>query len=73
MNAAVKVMLVSNLRSLKLATMLKHLEEKLRQTKEAKLPYEEFLLNLTEIEVQVRKENGCQRRIKESHWCPVKI
>jgi DNA replication protein DnaC len=68
MNAAVKAMLVSNLKSMKLATMLKHLEEKLRQAKEAKLPYEEFLLNLTEIEVQVRKENGCQRRIKESNF-----
>jgi DNA replication protein DnaC len=68
MNAAVKAMLVSNLKSMKLATMLKHLEEKLRQAKEGKLPYEEFLLNLTEIEVQVRKENGCQRRIKESNF-----
>ncbi len=68
MNAAIKAVLVSNLKSMKLATMLKHLEEKLRQAKEGKISYEEFLLNLTEIEVQVRQQNGCQRRIKEANF-----
>lgn len=68
MNAAIKAVLVSNLKSMKLATMLKHLEEKLRQAKEAKISYEEFLMNLTDIEVQVRKENGCHRRIKEANF-----
>jgi DNA replication protein DnaC len=68
MNAAVKAVLMSNLKTLKLATMFKHLEKVVHQTKETKLSYEEFLLNLTELEVSVRKENGRHKRIKEANF-----
>jgi len=66
MNAAMKALLLDHLQTLRLTTMMKNLEAKLRQAKENKIAYEEFLLNLTEIEVQVRKENGCKRRIREA-------
>lgn len=68
MNSAAMAVLVSNLRSLNLATMMKHLEGLLRQANQDKLSYEEFLLSLTDIEIQVRKENGRQRRIKDANF-----
>lgn len=46
--------------------MIQNLAAKLRQAKEGKIAYEEFLLNLTDIEVQVRRENGCKRRTREA-------
>ena len=66
MNAAMKALLLDNLKTLKLPTMIKNLEAKLRQARENKIAYEEFLLNMTEIEAQVRKENGRKRRITEA-------
>jgi DNA replication protein DnaC len=68
MSPAVRAVLMSNLKTLKLATMLKHFEESVRQSSESKASYEEFLLNLTEIELGVRKENGRQRRIREANF-----
>lgn len=68
MSPAVKAVLMSNLKTLKLATMLKHFEENVRQASESKASYEEFLLNLTEVELGVRKENGRQRRIREANF-----
>jgi DNA replication protein DnaC len=67
-NAAVKAVLMGNLKTLKLASMLKHFEEVVRQANESKSSYEECLLNLTEIEVNVRKENGRQRRVREANF-----
>jgi DNA replication protein DnaC len=66
MNAAMNAMLLDNLKLLRLSTMTQNLAAKLRQAKEGKIAYEEFLLNLTEIEVQVRRENGRKRRIREA-------
>jgi DNA replication protein DnaC len=66
MNAAMSAMLLDNLKMLRLSTMIQSLSAKLRQATEGKITYEEFLLNLTEIEVQVRRENGRKRRIKEA-------
>jgi len=68
MSPAVKAVLMSNLKTLKLATMLKHFEENVRQASESKASYEVFLLNLTEVELGVRKENGRQRRIREANF-----
>jgi DNA replication protein DnaC len=68
MNAAVKAVLMGNLKTLKLASMLKHFEEVVRQANESKSSYEECLLNLTEIEVSVRKENGRQRKVREASF-----
>ena len=62
MNAGMKALLIENLKTLKLSTMIRNLQGYLRQAKQEKLSYEEFLLNLSEIEVQVRKENGRKSR-----------
>ena len=68
MNAAMTAMLQENLRFLKLSTMTNNLEHVHRQALENKLGYDEFLLNLTQTEVQVRKENGRKRRIREASF-----
>jgi len=68
MNAAMTAMLQEDLRFLKLSTMMKSLENIYRQALENKLDYNEFLLNLTQAEVQVRKENGRKRRIREASF-----
>jgi DNA replication protein DnaC len=52
--------------------MISNLASHLRQAKQDKLEYEEFLLNLTEAEVQVRKENGCKRRLREAKFPLIK-
>ena len=68
MNAGMKALLNDNLKSLKLSTMIRNLQSHLRQAKQEKLDYDEFLLNLTEAEVQVRKENGRKRRLREAKF-----
>ena len=52
--------------------MISNLASHLRQAKQDRLEYEEFLLNLTEAEVQVRKENGCKRRLREAKFPLIK-
>jgi len=66
MNAGMKAMLTENLKWLKLPAMINNLDNVLRQSRENKLGYDEFLLNLTEVEIQVRKENGRKKRIREA-------
>ena len=68
MTAGMKALLNDNLKSLKLSTMIRTLQSHLRQAKQDKLDYDEFLLNLTEAEVQVRKENGRKRRLREAKF-----
>ncbi len=66
MNAALTAVLNENLRFLKLTTIINNLENIHRQALENKQGYNEFLLNLTQLEVQIRKENGRKRRIREA-------
>jgi DNA replication protein DnaC len=68
MNAAVKVQLMANLKYLKLAAVTAHLESHLRQAKEARQDYAQFLLDLTEVEVTTRMENGRKRRIRDAKF-----
>jgi len=68
MNAALTAVLNENLRFLKLSTIIKNLENIHRQALENKQGYNEFLLNLTQLEVQIRKENGRKRRIREASF-----
>jgi DNA replication protein DnaC len=68
MNAGMKALLTENLKSLKLSTMIRNLPGHLRQAKQDQLGYDEFLLNITEVEVQVRKENGRKRRLREAKF-----
>jgi len=65
MNAGMQALLMDNLKTLRLSTMIRNLEGHLRQARQAKLDYDEFLLNLADVEVQVRKENG---RKRSSPW-----
>ena len=55
MNAGMKALLIENLKKLKLSTMIGNLEGLIRQAKQEKLSYEEFVLNLSEAEVQARR------------------
>jgi DNA replication protein DnaC len=68
MNAAIKVRLLDNMKALRLSTMIAHLEEQTRQARESSQDYEEFLLNLTELEVATRMENGRKRRLREAKF-----
>ena len=72
MNAGMKALLLENLKKLKLSTMIRNLQSHLRQAKQDKVSYEEFLLNLSEAEVQVRKENGRKRRLREAKFPLIK-
>jgi len=68
MNAGMKALLIENLKALKMSAMITNLDSHLRQARQDKLDYDEFLLNLTEIEVQVRLENGRKRRLREAKF-----
>jgi len=72
MNAGMKALLIENLKKLKLSTMIGNLEGLIRQAKQEKLSYEEFVLNLSEAEVQVRQENGRKRRLREANFPLIK-
>jgi DNA replication protein DnaC len=68
MKAAVKVQLLANLKALKLSAMIAQLEGCLRQARDSSEGYEELLLNLTEIEVAARMENGRKRRLRDAKF-----
>lgn len=72
MNAGMKALLIENLKKLKLTTMIGNLEGLIRQAKQEKLSYEEFVLNLSEAEVQARQENGRKRRLREANFPLIK-
>jgi len=70
MKASVKARLTDNLKplTLKLSGMAAELEGSLRQAREGREDYDEFLLNLTELEVAVRMENGRKRRLRDAKF-----
>jgi DNA replication protein DnaC len=68
MKAAVKAQLLANLKALKLSAMISQLEGCLRQARESSEDYTEFLLNLTELEVATRMENGRKRRLRDAKF-----
>jgi DNA replication protein DnaC len=68
MNPGVSVNLKENLQNLKLSHMAKELETFLRQARESGLDYAEFLLQLTEHELQIRSENRLKRKLKEAKF-----
>lgn len=72
MNAGMEALLKENLKALKFSTMLTHLETYIRQAKENHQDYAEFLLNLTEVELQFRKENRFKRLLKEAKYPLIK-
>jgi len=68
MNAAIMAQLKANLRALRLAAIGAQLESQIRQAKEGSLDYTEFLLNLTDLEIATRMENGRKRRIRDAKF-----
>ncbi len=68
MKPAVKAQLLANLKFLKLAAIIANLDACIRQAREAGLDPSEFLLNLTELEVSARMENGRKRRIRDAKF-----
>lgn len=68
MKPTVEMVLRQNLKALKLSTMFSRLEEHIRQASETHQSYEEFLLGLTDSELQVRAENRLKRRLKEARF-----
>jgi DNA replication protein DnaC len=57
-----------NLKALTLSTMAGGLEVHLRQAKETGIGYDEFLLELTTIELQSRSANRLNRRVREAKF-----
>jgi len=68
MKATTQMLLRQNLKALNLSNMLGHLESLLRQARESAMDYGEFLLSLTEIELQIRAENRLKRRLREAKF-----
>jgi len=66
------VALKENLKALKLSTMARSIEVHLRQAREAGIDYDEFLLELTTVELQIRAENRLKRRIREARFPLIK-
>jgi DNA replication protein DnaC len=68
MKATTEMVLTDNLQMLKLSHMLRQLEPQLRQTREQGLDYGDFLLSLTEIELEGRVENRLKTRLQEAKF-----
>ncbi|MEJ2691204.1 MAG: IS21-like element helper ATPase IstB [Deltaproteobacteria bacterium] len=68
MKATTAMVLTDNLKSLHLSHMLRHLEAQLRQAREQGADYGEFLLGLTDIELQMRGESRLKRRLREAKF-----
>lgn len=72
MKPSTEVLLKENLKLLKLSNVLRQLETIIRQAKECGTDYGDFLLALTELELQMRAENRLKRRIREARFPLVK-
>lgn len=72
MKDATLMMLRANLKALKLSMMARDMEVHLRQARETGIGYDEFLLELTTNELQVRSENRLRRRIREAKFPLIK-
>jgi len=64
--------LKEDMKALKLSTMAGGIEVHLRQAKETGIGYDEFLLELTAVELQARAENRLNRRIREAKFPLIK-
>jgi DNA replication protein DnaC len=68
MMPVVMIGLRENLKALSLATVARDLESRIRQAKESGPGYDEFLLDLTTIELEARAENRLNRRVREAKF-----
>ncbi len=72
MNKIMKQMLQNNLQKLKLSTIAANLESSLRQAYESKIDYDEFLFQLTSLEIKIKAENRLKRLIREAKFPIIK-
>ena len=68
MSVTEEMVLLQNLKALNLPTMVRNLDSHLRQARENSVDYSEFLLGLTEVELQVRADNRFKRRMREAKF-----
>ena len=68
MKAATEILLKENLKALNLSHMSAGLGSLVRQARENGTGYEEFLLALTEVELQIRAENRLKRKLREAKF-----
>lgn len=73
MKAGDLIRVQENLRNLKLVNSVRHLEKKVHQAEERGASYEEFLLDLTDLELQIRQQNREKRRLQEAKFPLVKL
>jgi DNA replication protein DnaC len=66
--AGAEVLLKENLKTLNLSHMASHLDSEVRQACDGGASHEEFLLSLTDIELQLRAENRLKRKLKEAKF-----
>jgi len=72
MKPGIEVLLAEHLKQLKLTTVLRQYPVLARQARENGWPYEDFLLSLTESEIQARADNRLKRRIRDARFPLVK-
>jgi DNA replication protein DnaC len=68
MKAATEILLKENLKSLNLSHMSANLASLVRQARENGSSHEEFLLALSEVELQMRAENRLKRKLREAKF-----
>jgi len=68
MKEATLLLLKENLKALNLSTMARGIEIYLRQATDSGIGYDEFLTELTAIELQYRSENRLTRRIRDAKF-----
>jgi len=72
MNKIALFELKANLKNLRLSSMSKEIETSLRQASDTGIGYDEFLLDLTRTEIQIRVGNRLKRRIQEAKFPIIK-
>ena len=68
MKAGTEILLKENLKALNLSHMFSSLGSLVRQARENGTSLEEFLLALTEVELQIRAENRLKRKLREAKF-----
>jgi DNA replication protein DnaC len=68
MKASTEILLKENLKVLNLSHMSANLGSLVRQARENGTSHEEFLLALTEVELQLRAENRLKRKLREAKF-----
>ncbi len=68
MKKGAELLLKENLKALNLSHMYTHLGPLVREARENGTGHEEFLLALTEVELQVRGENRLKRKLREAKF-----